>query len=87
MLAFLVAGVILGVLARVLRHKPADISFVAALLVGVAGAVVGGCGMNVFLDDGLVELTGWSFTTACILALVVLGLVEGGVGRRHPAGR
>ena len=85
MLAFLVAGVILGLLARVLRHGPDDSALVATLLVAVAGAVVGGCGMNLVLGDGLVELTAWSFTMACVLALVVLGLLEGGVGRRRTA--
>jgi uncharacterized membrane protein YeaQ/YmgE (transglycosylase-associated protein family) len=83
MLAFLVAGVILGVMARVLRHGPDDSSLVATLLVGVVGAVVGGCGMNLVLSDRLVELTAWSFAMACLLALVLLGLLEGGVGRRN----
>jgi uncharacterized membrane protein YeaQ/YmgE (transglycosylase-associated protein family) len=37
MLAFLVAGVILGAMARVLRHGPDDSSLVATLLVGGVG--------------------------------------------------
>jgi len=82
MLAFLVAGVILGALARALRHGPDDSSLVATLLVGVVGAVVGGCGMNIVLSDGLFELTAWSFTAACVLGIVLLGLLEGGIGRR-----
>jgi uncharacterized membrane protein YeaQ/YmgE (transglycosylase-associated protein family) len=83
MIAFLVAGVILGVLARVLHHGPHDPSPVLTVLVGVVGAVVGGSGMNLVLSDGLTELTAWSFTAACILSFVVLGLLEGGVGRRR----
>jgi uncharacterized membrane protein YeaQ/YmgE (transglycosylase-associated protein family) len=83
MLAFLVAGVILGVLARVLHHGSGDPSPVLTVLVGVVGAVVGGSGMNLVLSDGLTELTAWSFTAACILSFVVLGLLEGGVGRRR----
>jgi uncharacterized membrane protein YeaQ/YmgE (transglycosylase-associated protein family) len=81
--AFIVAGVILGGLARALRHGPEDTSLVAAVLIGVVGAVVGGCGMNLLLSDGLFELTAWSFTMACVLGFVVLGLVEGGVGHKH----
>jgi uncharacterized membrane protein YeaQ/YmgE (transglycosylase-associated protein family) len=83
MLAFLVAGVILGVMARVLRHGPDDSGLPATLLIGVVGAVVGGCGMNLVLSDNLFELTAWSFTMACVLALVLLGLLEGGIGRRR----
>jgi uncharacterized membrane protein YeaQ/YmgE (transglycosylase-associated protein family) len=82
MAAFLVAGVILGGLARTLRHGPDDSSLVATVLVGVVGAVVGGCGMNLFLSDGLFELTAWSFAMACVLGVVLLGLLEGGIGRR-----
>ena len=83
MLAFLVAGVILGVLARVLRRGPEDSSLPATVLVGVVGAVVGGCGMNRVLGDGAFELTAWSFTMACVLGFVALGLLEGGIGRRR----
>jgi uncharacterized membrane protein YeaQ/YmgE (transglycosylase-associated protein family) len=82
MIAFLVAGVILGVLARLLRHGPDAPSPVLTVLTGVVGAVVGGCGMNVFLSDPLTDLNAWSFTSACLLAFVLLGLVEGGVGRK-----
>ena len=50
--------------------------------VGVVGAVVGGVGMNLVLGDPMDELTAWNFTSACLLALVLLGLLEGGVGRK-----
>lgn len=83
MLAFVVAGVILGLLARLLRHGPEDPSVVLTVLVGVVGAAIGGSGMNAFLDDDLAELTSWSFTSACLVSFVVLGLLQGGVGRRR----
>ena len=82
MVAFLVAGLILGVLARVLKHGPSEPLLPLTLLVGVVGAVVGGCGMNVFLSDTLFELTAWSFTAACIVGFVLLGLLEGRVGQK-----
>ena len=84
MAAFLVAGVILGVLARVLRHDAGDPGVLVTLVLGVAGAAVGGAGVNVVLDEPLGDLNGWSFTAACILAFVLLGLLEGGVGRKRP---
>ena len=83
MLAFLVAGVILGVLARVLHHGAGDPSPALTVIVGVAAAVVGGVGMNAVLSDGLAALTAWSFTAACVVSFVVLGLLEGGVGRKR----
>ena len=83
MVAFLVAGLILGVLARTLRHGPEDPSLVLTLVAGVAGALVGGVGLNLVLQESYADLNVWSFTMACVLAFVLLGLLEGGVGRRR----
>ena len=82
MIAFLVAGLILGVLARTLRSGPDNPPLTLTVPVGVVGAVVGGAGMNLFVSESWTDLNAWSFTSACILALVLLGLLEGGVGRR-----
>ncbi len=82
MVAFLLAGVILGVLARTLRGGPDQPPLTLTVPVGVVGAVVGGVGMNLVLSDGWTDLGAWSFTAACVLALVLLGLLEGGVGRK-----
>jgi uncharacterized membrane protein YeaQ/YmgE (transglycosylase-associated protein family) len=79
--AFLVAGVILGVLARVLRRGPDDPQVALTIPVGAVGAVVGGVGMNLLLDDPWTEVTAFAFTSACIVGVVVLGLLEGRVGR------
>jgi uncharacterized membrane protein YeaQ/YmgE (transglycosylase-associated protein family) len=83
MVAFLVAGVILGALARVLHHDPEDPGVPITLVLGVVGAVIGGAGMNVVLGDPLADLGAWSFTAACLISFVLLGLLEGGVGRRR----
>lgn len=82
MIAFLLAGLIMGVLARTLRGGPDNPQVMLTVPVGVVGAVVGGVGMNLVLRDPMDELTAWSFTSACLLALVLLGLLEGGVGRK-----
>ncbi len=82
MIAFLIAGLILGVLARTLRGGAEDPSMTLTVPVGVVGAVIGGVGINLVLSEGWLDLNPWSFTSACLLAMVVLGLLEGGVGRR-----
>jgi uncharacterized membrane protein YeaQ/YmgE (transglycosylase-associated protein family) len=81
-LAFLVAGVILGVLARTLRGGEDNPPMTLTVPVGVVGAVIGGVGINLVLDESWTDLNAWSFASACVLAMVVLGLLEGGVGRR-----
>jgi len=50
--------------------------------VGVVGAVIGGAGINLVLSESMTDLNPWSFTFACVLAMVLLGLLEGGVGRK-----
>ena len=82
MVAFLVAGIILGVLARVLRHGPGTPAPLPTLAIAVVAAVAGGVAMNLVLSDPWSGVTAWSFTAACLLPLVLLGLLEGGVGRR-----
>jgi uncharacterized membrane protein YeaQ/YmgE (transglycosylase-associated protein family) len=81
-IAFLVAGLILGVLARTLRGGPDNPELALTIPVGIVGAAVGGAGLNLFLSEGWTDLNAWSFTSACVLAMVLLGLLEGGVGRR-----
>jgi uncharacterized membrane protein YeaQ/YmgE (transglycosylase-associated protein family) len=81
MVAFLVAGVILGVLARTLRHEPADPPLAVTVPVGVVAAAAGGAGLNLLLSDPVLNLGSWSFTSACIVGIVVLGLVEGRAGQ------
>jgi uncharacterized membrane protein YeaQ/YmgE (transglycosylase-associated protein family) len=83
MVAFLVAGVILGVLARVLHHDRDDPDPVLTVVVGAVAAVVAGALMNVVLADPLTELGAWSFAAACIVSFVVLGLLEGVWWRRR----
>lgn len=82
MVAFLFAGLILGVLARTLRGGPDNPQVVLTVPVGVVGAVVGGVGMNLVLSEAMDALNAWSFTSACLIGLVLLGLLEGGVGRK-----
>jgi uncharacterized membrane protein YeaQ/YmgE (transglycosylase-associated protein family) len=83
MIAFLVAGLILGVLARTLRGGPEDPEVMLTVPVGVVGAVVGGVGMNLLLGEPWTALTAFGFTSACLVGMVLLGLLEGGVGRRR----
>ena len=83
MIAFLIAGLILGVLARTLRSGPDNPQVTLTVPVGVVGAVLGGVGMNLLIvHEAWTDLNAYSFTCACVLAFVLLGLLEGGVGRK-----
>ena len=64
MIAFLVAGMILGVLARTLRGGPDNPRLTLTIPVGVVGAVIGGTGINLVLSESWTDLNPWSFTFA-----------------------
>jgi uncharacterized membrane protein YeaQ/YmgE (transglycosylase-associated protein family) len=80
MLAFAVAGVILGVLARLLRRGSEHAPLALTVAVGVVGAVVGGVGMNLLMHHDWLDVNPFAFSSACIVGMVVLGLLEGRVG-------
>ncbi|HEY9565898.1 MAG TPA: hypothetical protein VIR30_19200 [Nocardioides sp.] len=85
MIAFLVAGLILGVVARTLAGGLRDPQVYLTVPAAVVGAVVGGVGMNALRGDAWGDLNVVSFIASIVVALVVLGLLEGGVGRRSRA--
>ena len=82
MLAYIVAGLIMGMLAWYLKHEPGDPRMATQMMVGVVGAVVGGVGLNLLLGEDLMAVDVWGFTGAVVVALVVLGLLQARVGRR-----
>ncbi len=82
MLAYIVAGLIMGTLAWYLKHEPGDPRMATQMIFGVAGAVVGGVGLNVLLGEDLMALDPWGFAGAAVVAIVVLGLLQANVGRK-----
>ncbi|KRF17627.1 hypothetical protein ASG90_04445 [Nocardioides sp. Soil797] len=82
MIAFILAGLILGVLARALAGGLRDPQVMLTVPAGVAGAVVGGVGANLLRSEGWADEGPFSVIAACVVAIIVLGLLEGGVGRQ-----
>lgn len=81
MLAYIVAGLIVGCLAWYLKHESGSLGLGSQLLFGAVAAAVGGVGMNLVTGADLMALSPWGFAGAAVLALVVLGLLQAGVGR------
>ena len=73
---------ILGVLVGFLWRGADRPGLALTVTVGVVSAVVGGVGMNLVLDESWTDLNAYAFTAASVLPMVLLGLLEGGVGRR-----
>ncbi len=83
MLAYIVVGMILGWLAWQLKHGKGFGRLINLMIFGIVGAVVGGVGMNLLIfNKNIFAVEAWSFAAAAVVALVVLGLVQAGVGRK-----
>ena len=86
-LGLIAVGLVIGALARLLKPGRQRMSILATLLLGVAGAVIGGLIAD-WLDVGSVtELNFWGFLFALLVAVLLIGIAEGVSAGRHRAVR
>lgn len=81
MIGFIVAGLVIGALARLIKPGKQNLSLIATLLLGLAGSVIGGLIANVLGTGGIFELNVLGFVVAVIAALLLIGVAEGASGR------
>ena len=87
-LGLIVVGLIIGALARLLKPGRQRMSIVATMILGVAGAIIGGFLASLIGTGSIFELDFLGFVFAVIAALLLVGVAEGmssrnGSGRRH----
>jgi uncharacterized membrane protein YeaQ/YmgE (transglycosylase-associated protein family) len=86
MIGFIVAGLVIGLLARLVLPGRQEIGLLWTLLIGVAGSVVGGVIANLIGSGDIFELNFIGFVVAVAAAAGLLAVVEGSVvgagGRR-----
>ncbi|HZI90446.1 MAG TPA: GlsB/YeaQ/YmgE family stress response membrane protein [Thermoleophilaceae bacterium] len=95
MIGFLIAGLIVGALARLLVPGRQKIGLLLTLLLGVIGSVVGGTIANALNTGDVFELNFIGFVAAVVSSVALLtvaetaGLGDGGRGKRRdlPRGR
>ena len=83
MIGFIVAGLVIGALARLIKPGRQDLSLVATLLLGLAGSVIGGLVANLLGTGSLFELNIIGFVVAVIAAVALVGTTEAVAGRRR----
>ena len=76
MFGFIIAGLVIGALARLFRRGRQDLSLLATLLLGLAGSVIGGVVANLIGSGDIFELNVIGFVVAVIAAMVLIGVVE-----------
>lgn len=76
MIGFLVAGLIIGLLARLLLPGKQKIGLLWTLVLGVAGSVIGGTIANAIDTGDIMELNFIGFVAAVVSAVGLLAVAE-----------
>jgi uncharacterized membrane protein YeaQ/YmgE (transglycosylase-associated protein family) len=83
MIGFIVAGLVIGALARLIKPGKQNLSLLATLLLGLAGSVIGGVIANLLGTGDIFELNVLGFIVAVIASVLLIGVAEGLSGRRN----
>lgn len=81
MIGFIVAGLVIGALARLLKPGKQDLSLLMTLLLGLVGSVVGGVVASLLRTGDVFELNVLGFAVAVIASVLLIGVAEGMSGR------
>ncbi len=84
-IGFLIAGLIIGALARLFASGEQNLSLLATLALGVVGSLIGGVVANLFGTGSIWELNVIGFIVAVIAAVLLVGIAEAmsGGSRSH----
>jgi uncharacterized membrane protein YeaQ/YmgE (transglycosylase-associated protein family) len=76
-IGFIVAGLIIGALARLIKPGKQNLSILMTLLLGIAGSVIGGVIASLLGTGSVMELNVIGFIVAVIAAVLLIGVAEG----------
>lgn len=82
MIGFIVAGLVIGALARLIKPGKQNLSLLVTLLLGLAGSVIGGVIANLLGTGDIFELNVVGFIVSVVAAVLLVGVAEGLAGRR-----
>lgn len=82
MIGFIIAGLVIGALARLIKPGKQNLGVLATLLLGIVGAIIGGVIANLLGTGDIFELNVVGFIVAVIAAVLLIGVAEGLSGRR-----
>jgi uncharacterized membrane protein YeaQ/YmgE (transglycosylase-associated protein family) len=85
MVGFIVAGLVIGALARLIKPGKQNLGILATLLLGLAGSVIGGVVANLLGTGDIWELNILGFIVAVVAAVALIGVAEGMSSKRSHA--
>ncbi|WP_159803397.1 GlsB/YeaQ/YmgE family stress response membrane protein [Arthrobacter zhaoguopingii] len=83
MIGFIIAGLIIGALARLIKPGKQNLGLLATLLLGLVGSVIGGSIASLLGTGGIFELNVLGFIVSVIAAVLLIGVAEAMAGRRR----
>jgi uncharacterized membrane protein YeaQ/YmgE (transglycosylase-associated protein family) len=83
MIGFIVFGLVVGAVARLILPGKQHLSLIATLLIGVAGSVVGGVIANLLGTGSIWELNILGSIVAIITAVVLIVAIDRTSASRH----
>ena len=86
MIGFIIAGLVIGLLARLILPGKQHIGLLWTLVIGVVGSVIGGTIANLIGSGDIMELNIIGFVCAVIAAVLLLGVADRaglGAGRQR----
>ena len=85
MIGFIVAGLVIGALARLIKPGKQNLSILWTLLLGLAGSVIGGVIADLLGTGDIFELNFLGFVVAVIASVLLIGTAEGLAGKKSHA--
>lgn len=82
MIGFIVAGLVIGAIARLIKPGRQRIGLLGTLLLGVVGSVIGGTIASLIGTGDIWELNWLGMIVAIIASVILLGVVNAGGDRR-----
>lgn len=76
MIGFIVAGLIIGALARLIKPGKQDLGILATLGLGLVGSVIGGLIAGLVSDSTIWELNVLGFVLAVVASVLLIGTAE-----------
>jgi uncharacterized membrane protein YeaQ/YmgE (transglycosylase-associated protein family) len=87
MIGFIVAGLIIGALARLIKPGKQNLGIIATLLLGLVGSIIGGTIAWLLGTGDIWELNVLGFILSVVAAVVLIGGAEAIAGGRRKAVR
>ena len=82
MIGFIVAGLIIGALARPIKPGRQNLSILATLGLGLVGSIIGGLIASALGTGSIWELNVLGFVLAVVAAVMLIGVAESLTGRK-----